>query len=317
MLCNNSRKLRRCLPLKTPESGTREPGLMSAASLWFTYLAMEEVNRPEQETGWRRFSSSSKLAWKTGTSFGYRDGWAIGTSPEYAVGVWVGNADGEGRPGLTGIAAAAPLMFELFGLLPPSGWFRPPEDELISAEVCRTTGYLAGPDCTDRDTVRIPLNGIKSPGCPFHQMVHLSHDQKFRVTSDCYPVDSMVHQSWFILPPLQAWYFKKRHADYHALPPYKKGCEPLNQRSMDLLYPNGEVKVFVPVELSGTKGRVVFEAVHLNPEAVIYWHLDDRYIAATRHIHQIELLPEPGNHVLTLVDETGEELVRNFRAVEP
>ena len=299
------------------DPGSHEAGLFNASSIWYTYRAMEEVNRPEEETGWRQFRSSRRIAWKTGTSFGYRDGWAIGTSPDYVVGVWVGNADGEGRPGLTGIAVAAPLLFDIFRILPSSRWFEPPTDEMIPAAVCRASGYLAGPDCPDPDTVKIPLNGMKSPPCPFHRLVHLSENRRFRVNTDCCSPDSMVHLSWFVLPPIQEWYYKKRHADYISLPPFKKGCEPVNQKTMDLIYPREEVKVFIPVELSGNKGRVIFEAVHNNPEAVIYWHLDNRYVAATRHIHQIELLPEPGNHVLILVDETGEELVRHFQVVEP
>ena len=97
---------------------------------------MNEVNRPEEESGWKYFGSAPKIAWKTGTSFGYRDGWAIGTSPRYVAGVWIGNADGEGRPGLTGISVAAPVLFELFGILPESGWFKEPVDELVAC------GYL-------------------------------------------------------------------------------------------------------------------------------------------------------------------------------
>jgi len=297
-------------------SGGKESGLLSASSLWLAYQAMEEVSRPEEEAGWRRFISSRKIAWKTGTSFGYRDGWAIGTSPEYVVGVWVGNADGEGRPGLTGIAAAAPLMFDIFGLLPVSEWFLPPNGEMVQATVCRRSGYLARPDCPDADTIKVSLRGLTSPSCPFHRRIHLSADRRFRVSSACYPVDSMVHLSWFVLPPIQEWYYKKRHGDYQGLPPFKSGCRPVSQKSMDLIYPREEIRVYIPVELDGKKGRIIFEAVHTNPETVIYWHLDDQFITSTRYIHQVELLPAPGNHVLTLVDETGEELIRKFQAVD-
>jgi penicillin-binding protein 1C len=299
------------------DGGSREPGLFRASSIWYTYEAMEEVNRPEEEAGWKQFGSSRRIAWKTGTSFGYRDGWAIGTSRDYVVGVWVGNADGEGRPGLTGIAVAAPLLFDIFGIIPFSAWFSPPADEMVSAAVCKASGYLAGPDCPEPDTVKIPLNGLKSPACAFHRLVHVSTDRKFRVNSDCCPMDSMIHLSWFVLPPIQEWYFRKRHPDYISLPPFKKGCDPAGQISMDLVYPREEVRVFIPVGLSGSKGRVIFEAVHNNPEAVIYWHLDNQFIGATRHIHQVELLPEPGDHTVTLVDETGEELIRRFQAVQP
>ena len=86
------------------------------ASIWQCFETLTELERPNQEGSWEQFSSSKTIAWKTGTSFGYRDAWAIGLNPDYLVGVWVGNADGEGRPGLTGVNVAAPLMFDAFGL---------------------------------------------------------------------------------------------------------------------------------------------------------------------------------------------------------
>ena len=91
---------------------------LSAPAIWLTYEALRRVNRPETETGWQYFGSAPEIAWKTGTSFGYRDAWAIGTTPGYVVAVWAGNADGEGRPGLSGISSAAPLLFDIFRLLP-------------------------------------------------------------------------------------------------------------------------------------------------------------------------------------------------------
>lgn len=294
-----------------------QAGIFNASSIWCTYQAMIEVNRPEEETGWQQFLSSRKIAWKTGTSFGYRDGWAIGTSTRYVVGVWIGNADGEGRPGLTGIATAAPLMFEIFGLLPDAPWFKLPVDEMLPSSICRQSGYLAGPYCSDTDSTTIPMTGTKSSLCPFHKLVHLSADQQYRVTSDCYPVDSMKHLSWFVLPPVQEWYYKRHHADYRRLPPFRYGCEPAGIKSMDLVYPRDEITVYIPRGLMGEKGRVVFEAVHTDPDALIYWHLDNQFLSATRYIHQVELLPEAGNHQIVLVDEKGEELIRKFVVVEP
>ena len=84
---------------------------------------MEEVNRPEGDEAWKFYDSSLKIAWKTGTSFGNRDAWAIGTNSRYVVGVWVGNAKGEGRPTLTGVTSAAPILFDVFNLLPRQRWF--------------------------------------------------------------------------------------------------------------------------------------------------------------------------------------------------
>ncbi len=297
--------------------GIEQHGYLSAAAIWFAYQAMIEVNRPDEEAGWSRFLSARRIAWKTGTSFGYRDGWAIGASAAYVVGVWTGNADGEGRPGLTGIGAAAPVMFDLFNLLPDSEGFTFPIDELVIASICQTSGYLASKNCPDQKEVKIPVSGLRSPLCAFHRIVHLTEDRQYRVTGNCYPVSKMQHVSWFVLPPVQEWYYKKHHADYNPLPPYLFNCQPDNQRSMDLIYPREDVQIYVPRTLDGNRGRVVFEAVHTNQDAIIYWHLDDQFVAVTRYIHQVELLPEPGKHRLILVDEKGEELIRTFEAVEP
>ncbi len=294
------------------QAAGREEAGISASALWYTYLAMNEVNRPEGEIGWKYFRSARKIAWKTGTSFGYRDGWAIGTSPDYVVGVWAGNADGEGRPGLTGISAAAPVMFELFGLLPGSAWFSPPLEELVPAFVCRESGYLAGPLCQKRDDVKIPVSGEHSRVCPYHQVIHLSDDGKYRVNSNCYNNAKMIHSSWFVLPPVQEWYYRKRHSEYRILPPFKEGCEPNSAKAMDLIYPQDNAEIYVPVELNGKRGRVVFEAVHRDQNAAIFWHLDECFLSCTKDIHQVEVYPGPGRHTLLLVDEQGEELVRKF-----
>jgi penicillin-binding protein 1C len=82
---------------------------------------------------------------------------------------------------------------------------------------------------------------------------------------------------------------------------------------MDLIYPRENSGIFIPVGLGGTQGRVIFEAVHRDQDALIYWHLDGKFIACTRNIHQVEILPDTGKHTLALVDGKGEELVRHFR----
>src|ERR1043165_6842507 len=76
--------------------------VFGAGAIWSAFNAMEEVSRPDMEVNWTEFSSSQRIAWKTGTSFGFRDAWAIGCTPNHVVVTWAGNADGEGRPGLTG-----------------------------------------------------------------------------------------------------------------------------------------------------------------------------------------------------------------------
>ena len=73
-----------------------EKNVFDAASVYLTFESMKEVIRPDSEGNWEFFEASKQIAWKTGTSFGFRDAWAIGVTKDYVVGVWVGNADGEG-----------------------------------------------------------------------------------------------------------------------------------------------------------------------------------------------------------------------------
>ena len=89
-----------CTLLLSDSISVHRPSFQSGA-VWQTFDAIKEVNRPE-EIDWRTIPSMQTIAWKTGTSYGFRDAWAVGVTPKYAVGVWVGNATGEGKPGLVG-----------------------------------------------------------------------------------------------------------------------------------------------------------------------------------------------------------------------
>ncbi len=283
-----------------------DESLLSYASLWFMFEAMSELDRPEEEADWQQFSSMKQVAWKTGTSYGGRDAWAIGVTPRYVAGVWVGNATGEGRSGLTGVGYAAPVLFDIFSLLPDAPWFDRPYDEMEEAAVCRQSGHKASAVCDEVDTVYIPRAGMATPLCPYHRIVHLSHDGRYRVNSSCESVGRMQNRPWFVLPPAQAYYYRNYHVEYQALPPLKPGCEEEQSRQIDILYPEHQAVLYLPKGFSGEREKVVMKAAHARPDAVLYWHLDDEYLGETRQIHQMACLVEPGNHILTLLDEYGD-----------
>ncbi|MEO3406877.1 penicillin-binding protein 1C [Mucilaginibacter sp. CAU 1740] len=289
-------------------------GLLDAASIYYTFQAMEEVMRPGEEMLWQQFSSSQRVAWKTGTSFGFRDGWAIGVTPKYVVGVWVGNTDGEGRPGLTGINTAAPALFEIFRLLPVArDWFEMPTGEMVKINVCRQSGYRAGQYCQDMDEQYVPKSGLKAPVCPYHQLVHLSADARWQVNGNCEIPDNILNKSWFVLPPSMEYYYKARNYQYHVLPPFRADCtQAENGNAMEVIYPKNGAKIYVPLEADGTRGRMICNAAHRQPGVKIFWHLDDQYVGETKDFHQMALNPPPGKHNLTLVDGNGNTISIGF-----
>lgn len=286
--------------------------VLSAAVLYHMFEAMVEVNRPDEEASWRLYGSG-RIAWKTGTSFGGRDAWAVGVTPRYVVAVWAGNAGGEGRPDLTGLGSAAPVLFDMFDQLPRNQWFGVPYDDMAQVPVCRHSGHRAGTYCQPVDSAWVPLRGLVSEACPYHQLVHLDASGRYRVTDGCESVDAMQHRPWFVLPPTEEWYYKRKDPTYVSLPPWREGCQSnTGAVPMELVYPKHFTKVFIPIGLDGQTGRVVLEAAHRQADAVVYWHLDEEFMGTTRHIHQLSVNPAPGLHILTLVDNAGYSISQKF-----
>jgi penicillin-binding protein 1C len=292
--------------------------VLQADAIWLTLEAMDELQRPDEEGNWQSFSSSRRIAWKTGTSYGFRDAWAIGVTPRFAVGVWAGNADGEGRPGLTGIGIAAPLLFDVFSLLPSSGWFQPPQDVLRKTAICNKSGYLALEHC-EQDTVWGGRLSSNVPPCPYHQLLSLDTSDGFRVSTQCHPPGEIQQTAWFVLPPALEYYYKSKHPDYQPLPPWKTDCEPAPERSdqvMQLIFPANHTKLFIPRELNGEMGKVVFKVAHRDSKSTLFWHLDNQYAGTTRFFHEMQFSPAAGLHSLTLVDEKGNRLVSKFEVLK-
>jgi len=288
-------------------------GKMNAACVYQTFEAMDEAMRPGDEALWQQFESSRKIAWKTGTSFGFRDAWSIGVTPEYVVAVWVGNADGQGKPGLIGVQAAAPIMFDIFKILPRTSWFNPPFDEMKKAIVCQQSGYKANANCWPVDTIYINKKNEKTGVCPYHELVHLNKTKTFRVNSNCESVSNMIHESWFVLPPAVEYYYKAAHPNYKTLPPFRNDCGEGNSKQvMELIYPKKSNRLFIPIELDGNTGKAIFEVAHKYANAKIFWYLDEGFIGTTQRFHQMEIAPKAGKHALTVTDDNGNSLNVNF-----
>lgn len=287
-----------------------------AGAAYLALKALREVTRPGEEVFWKQFSSSRPVAWKTGTSYGCKDSWAVGCTPEYTVGVWAGNADGRGVPDLTGVSCAAPVLFDVYNALGKTTWFQEPDGALKPVPLCRDCGYIADP-ARPSQLQLLPVESRFAEPSPYHRLVHLDASARWQVTSECERTDRMVHKTWFVLPPVEEYYYQRNHADYHPLPPFKPGCaDPAGpQREMTIVYPEPNLKIYIPIDLDGTKSKTVFEVIHRNPETAIFWHIDDAYIGRTRVFHQLPLEIEPGEHTLTVVDANGRRAQRKFEVL--
>jgi len=313
--------------LKSKETNTERKQQHSPAAAWMTLQALLEVGRPGSETYWKRFDSTHKIAWKTGTSFGHRDAWAIGTTPKYTVGVWVGNAAGEGRQGMTGVKVAAPILFDTFNRLSlDSNWFIKPVEQMKSVSICKDDGYLANDLCESQDYL-IPSNSHFDRISPNHQRVHLdiklsAKNEALRVHSNCESVSNMRHQDWFVLPPEQAYFYQQFHADYKVLPQWREDCqlvktekEDQQQSPISVIYPRRNTQIFIPKGLANKRGKTVFQAIHGDPDATLFWHLNDDFLGTTKTYHEQAIWIAAGNHRLTLVDAKGNRVEQTFKVL--
>ena len=280
-------------------------------AVWQTFDALKEVNRPE-EIDWKSIPSMQTIAWKTGTSYGFRDAWAVGVTPRYAVGVWVGNATGEGKPGLVGAQTAGPVLFDIFNLLPSSSSFTRPVGIFVEAEVCRKSGHLKGRFCDETDTLLVLPAGLRTEACPYHHLVTLSADESQRIYENCANTEPTLRKSWFTLPPVWEWYYKQHHPEYKPLPPFKAGCGEDTFQPMQFIYPPMNARIKLPKQLDGSKGFLTVELAHNNPNATVFWHLDETYQAQTQDFHKISLQPAAGKHSLTAVDGEGNTISTTF-----
>ena len=285
--------------------------IFQPGAVWQTFNALTEVNRPE-EIDWKSIPSMHPIAWKTGTSHGFRDAWAVGVTPHYAIGVWVGNATGEGKPGLVGARTAGPVLFDIFSLLPPTQWFKRPGNVFVKTEVCRKSGHLKGRFCEETDTLLILPAGLKTEACPYHHLITLSADETHRIYENCANLEPTIQKSWFTLPPVWEWYYRQHHPEYSPLPPFKLGCGEDALQPLQFIYPPMNARIVLPKQMDGSPGYMTAELAHGNPATTIFWHLDNTYLTQTQDFHKISLQPTPGKHSLTAVDSAGNTVTTTF-----
>jgi len=293
-----------------------ERTIFDAGSAYLTFNALRNVKRPHLEENWEFYSNALDVSWKTGTSFGFRDGWAIGVNKKYVVGVWVGNADGEGRPGLTGVNAAAPVMFDVFKQLPSNDWLDTPLNALEIIEVCKESGYIPSQFCEQTEAMYVQLPGLKTNACPYHFLVHTSKDALFQVNSSCESIENMKHSSWFVLPPLMEYYFKQKNPFYKELPEFRKDCMKETQDKIAFISPEENEVISLVTDMKSRKNGVVVKVAHTVSNSKLFWYMNSRYIGTTSEFHEMEIFPQNSNVKVTVVDQQGRAIERNFSVAD-
>lgn len=283
--------------------------LFSPGAAWLVLNSLSNVIRPGAEAYWREFNGQIPVAWKTGTSYGQKDAWAIGVNAQWTIGVWAGNFTGMGNAALSGARSAGPLLFKIFNRLSNHDiplWFDEPEAHLINIEVCTQSGYAAGPHCTETEIVKRPFVSWRAGCCPFHKYYIIDDSTGHSVCSLCWTTGRHHRERRFIVPASAREQLLARGRSVDAIPRHNALCLRAQDRDrFELIYPTPGLKIAIPRDYDGQYEQIVLSAKHQQQGMHCFWYLNHHFIAETVNRHEHSLHLNPGTYTLNVEDEEG------------
>ncbi|MBN2413005.1 penicillin-binding protein 1C [candidate division KSB1 bacterium] len=301
--------------LQFTEQNKSDPGsgnnnrLFSRGSAWLVLNSLRQLARPGSEYYWSYFNNQVPVAWKTGTSYGQKDGWAIGVNKQWTIGVWVGNFTGEGNASIGGAKSAAPLLFTLFNTLTRRNekmWFDKPVDDLVRVDCCAESGFPAGPNCPQKNKQERPRDSWKPGICPFHRKFIVDKKTGHSVCSLCWKNADITNVNLFIVPPLVKEIMQLSGKKVDEIPPHTENCpNEMAENRLEIVYPVNGIKILVPRDLDGGYEKIVLSARHQHPSSQLFWFIDGKFLGETINIHQYTIDILPGKHKLTIQDDEG------------
>ncbi|WP_230758846.1 penicillin-binding protein 1C [Teretinema zuelzerae] len=252
------------------------------------------------------------VAYKTGTSIGFKDAWSVAVAGPFVIAVWIGNFDGQGNSAFLGRSMAAPLLFNiadaLLAALPPEErLFAEPYPENVSrVEVCPVSGALPGPDCP-KTVSSWYIPGV-SPiaACRIHRAINIDTRTGYRTDAgEGGPVVREVREFW---PSDLLSLFAEAGLPRLSPPPYEPGSSGSDSRGAgfppDIISPLANTAYVIR---SGGESRrtLVLHAACDADSSELFWFADSVFVGRAEPGRKLFWLPAAGTHLVTAVDSNG------------
>lgn len=250
---------------------------------------------------------SEEIHWKTGTSSGRRDAWAVGSGSQYTVAVWLGNLDNSPSAYLVGADAAGPLFFDLVEAVhrgEPSSSPSQPLD-LTEIAVCEYSGHLPGPACSERKRVLAREAGVPTSICPYHRSFEVDVESGLAVSPGCRVGRETERRSHLVWPASIRRWLEHRAGGLPTPPEWAEGCSrPAGQGAPQIVHPPaGHVALLMPgMELSRQQLPLVAEA---GGGEALDWFVDGQFIGQAAADQRLWWTPSPGQHLIVASDQSG------------
>ncbi|NCC25599.1 MAG: penicillin-binding protein 1C [Deltaproteobacteria bacterium] len=301
--------------LPEPRNG---PGirLLSPESSHLVTEILADVRRSDLPQSWNLTRNAPAVAWKTGTSFGHRDAWAVGFSSRFAVGVWTGNLDGRPRMGISGARHAGPFLLDIFRVLEPEGVDLPSPQGLNIGriEVCADSRELPNPACPRRMTINYLPGQTRLSPCKMHRRVFVDTETGYRLEGDC--LGRRPHRTATVEdhdPELVSWWASRGMAA-PVPPPVSPDClTSAAKGEIRIVSPNARTPYRFRAEAPKEYQRVALRAQAPMDSDLLWWFMDGILAASGRPDEHLFLDLEPGTHRLVVQDVRGRTDSLSFR----
>jgi penicillin-binding protein 1C len=296
--------------LKLVESNERSgegDQLLSRESAWLVTDTLMEVERPDVPRAWDLTRDVPGVAWKTGTSYGHRDAWAIGFSDRYAVGVWVGNFDGKPVDGISGSAHAAPLLFEILRSIEPGGVAptRPRGLRIAMKQLCSVSHQLPGSFCPKTVPLAYLPGRSRLSTCSVHRRVPVDREDGGMLTPDCAERPFDWRHVTVFPAELVAW--QRAQGEWpDGLPVVSGHCRPGGAGEVPkIVSPDAatpyRVRRDAPVEYQ----KIALTARPAADARQLFWYQDGLLVGSADVGEPLFLVPSRGRHRIAVTDDLG------------
>ncbi len=315
----------------TGEDPGEDRYLLSPAAAWIVRDMLESNPRPGYGSAAFDTGARPRVAWKTGTSYGFRDAWAIGGTRRYTVGVWVGRPDGTPLPGQYGAVTALPLMFEVIDSLPHErgdAMPAPPPANVAETAICWPLGVAPDPDGPDLCRRRLDawtVEGMVPPTFAERDArLWSAGRERFRVdvrtglrlSAECkhsHQAREMEIARW---PALLSPWLSASARQAARLPPLSPDCVPDGRDAVESLRIEGITEGATLAIAPGSERGLSLQVRALGTEARVQWLLDGRWLAETRGAQVFRHdYGKPGEHTLTALADSGAWTQVRFRVL--
>lgn len=283
--------------------------LISPGSCYLVLDMLHDLKRPGSEYYWEKFSSARPFAWKTGTSYGHKDAWAVGVNPDYTIAVWVGNFSGEGNKNLSGATSAGAVLFDILQTLPrnqETAWFQKNEIDYQQQRICSLSGFRATDACPHQVVMDVPWGMKPLKACPYHQLKFFSKDGQHQCCSRCWHIVGSQHMAVEIYPPDVAYYLRAKGQYIAPLPSHYPPCPAYKaDETVSIIYPDHEARIFMPRDFDGKTQPVVCRVGQNTSLSTVHWYLDDQYLGSSQGEHKMSIIFNHGWNTIRVVDEAG------------